>query len=43
MDKTEKCYFCDFKAEYNEVVKTDKSTYIIKGVCKVHLHMGLSV
>lgn len=42
MTKTEKCYFCDLKAEYNDVVKTDKSTYTILSVCKLHLKMGLS-
>ena len=42
MIKTEKCYFCDLKAEYNDVVKTDKSTYTISSVCKLHLKMGLS-
>ena len=43
MLKTEKCYFCDLQAEYDQVVKTDKSAYTIAGVCKLHLRMGLSV
>lgn len=42
MIKIEKCYFCDLKAEYSDIVKIDKSTYTISSVCKLHLKMGLS-
>ena len=38
----EKCYFCDNISEYNDVVKVKIHDYIISGVCKEHLKMGLS-
>ena len=43
MPKTEKCYFCDHQAEYDQVVKTEESIYTVASVCKVNLRMGLSV
>jgi hypothetical protein len=43
MPKTEKCYFCDRQAEYDQTVSIDESIYTVAGVCKNHLRMGLSV
>jgi hypothetical protein len=42
LSKKEKCYFCDHKAEYNQVIDLGKFGYSISGVCKSHLEMGLS-
>lgn len=36
------CYFCDQRAEYNQVVTVEKNSYTVSGVCKNHLEMGLS-
>jgi hypothetical protein len=42
LKKKEKCYFCDHKAEYNQVIDLGQHGYSISGVCKSHLEMGLS-
>jgi PP-loop superfamily ATP-utilizing enzyme len=39
---SDRCYFCDNTAEYNDIVKIEEYNYIISGVCKEHLKMGLS-
>ena len=38
--KPEKCYYCDKKAEYNQLVE-DSASFVVSGVCKDHLSMGL--
>jgi hypothetical protein len=38
----DRCYFCDQRAEYNQVVKQEENSYTVSGVCKNHLVMGLS-
>jgi hypothetical protein len=39
--KESKCFFCDNKAAYFDVVQKD-SEYIVADVCNSHLVMGLS-
>lgn len=39
--KESKCFFCERRAAYFDVVQTD-SDYIIADVCNYHLVMGLS-
>lgn len=39
--KESKCFFCDNKAAYFDVVQTD-SSFVVADVCNSHLVMGLS-
>ena len=37
----EKCYYCQNKAEYSQLVGDAPDEYAVTGVCKNHLNMGL--
>ena len=37
----EKCFYCDNDAEYSQLVG-EEDDYVVAGVCKKHLTMGLS-
>lgn len=37
----EKCFYCNEKAEYTQLVG-EEGNYSVAGVCKKHLTMGLS-
>jgi hypothetical protein len=39
---SEKCYYCNNKAEYSELVGDNPSNFTVGGVCRVHLKMNLS-
>jgi len=52
--KIEKCHYCENKAEYDDIVissdigvsldiiRLDKNTYALGGVCKKHAYRGLT-
>lgn len=39
---SEKCYYCDNKAEYSQLVGDSPLDFTIGGVCKIHLKMNLT-
>jgi hypothetical protein len=39
---TDKCHLCNNIAEYDDIAKVEGDDYIVSGVCKEHLKMGLS-
>jgi len=38
----EKCYYCDSKAEYNQLVGATPEEFTVSGVCKKHLIIDIS-
>lgn len=39
---TDKCHLCDNTAEYDDIARVEGDVYVVSGVCKNHLKMGLS-
>jgi hypothetical protein len=39
---SDRCYFCEDPAEYNDIVEVSETNFTVSGVCKKHLKMGLS-
>lgn len=37
----EKCYYCEDKALYSQIVGESPDEYTVTGVCKKHLNMDL--
>jgi hypothetical protein len=39
---SDRCYYCDKPAEYNDVVEVTEFNFTVSGVCKNHVEVGLS-
>lgn len=41
-EDTEKCYYCQKAAKYNDLAEVDTCRYDVVGVCECHSFKGLS-
>ena len=39
--ETEKCYYCQKAAKYNDLAEVDTCRYDVVGVCECHAYKGL--